>query len=551
MSIRFFSPLLLVIGLLSCHSHVNQRLDLAESILEVQPDSALNILNEIKENELLSRRLQARHALLKSMALDKNYIDIADDSIINCALTYYSEKGTRSEKMKAWYYQGIVQKNAGNLTASAVSLEMSEKEALAIPDFHMLGLIYRNMAEVFSATNNGIAAIQFIKKSIDAFESNADSIYAQYAKYSLAVAYLNNNETSQSYTQLTRLLHSQTISPSLRAQCQLCLARVFVEEGDSLEKAVSIYRQTPEKLYHVLDYGLCSIALHDLGLADSAQFWVNKGYRTFDNREMTASLQYLHSKIAYKDEDYKLAYLLEDKAIQVQDSLTRVLLQQSLSNAQRDYYKDQLLIQEGIVKRQKAGMISGIGISLLVLTILILINRQKKQMEDIAVKEQMARLSLTRDNTLQANARLIGVLVTEKIAHLHHLSDDYFQEEDQDKKKKAFIQFKQTLRKIRNDESFFNNLESDLNLYCNGIMEKLSLQVPKIIGPNRKLIALLFAGLPGEWVQVLGYKNSSGSIKTSRSRFRDIIKAANAEDEKLFLDMLEVKKGGRKPKPTV
>ena len=545
MSIRFFAPLVLIVCFFSCHNPVNRRLDMAESIMENRPDSALSILYGIETNDLRNRRLQARHALLTSIALDKNYIDIADDSIINCAMTYYSEKGTRSEKMKAWYYQGIVQKNAGDYTASVVSLEIAEKEALGIPDYHMLGLIYRNMSDIYGATNNNNAAIKYIRKAIDSFEFNADTIYAQYAKYSLAVAYLNNKETRQSYAQLAGLLHNQRLNSNLRTHCQLCLARVFVEEGDSLEKAVSIFRQTPKRFFYIIDYGLYSIALHDLGLIDSAQFWINKGYQAFDNREQTASLQYLHSTIAFKDKDYKSAYLLEDNALHVQDSLTRVLLHQSLSDAQRDYYKNQMLLEEGLVKRQRAGMISGICISLLVLTIFILISRQKKQEADASIKEQMAKLSITRDNILQANAQLIGVLVTEKTARLHHLSEDYFQEEDQDKKKKAFIQFKQTLREIRDDNSFFNKLESDLNKYCNGIMEKLSLQVPKIKGANRKLIALLFAGLPGEWIQVLGYKNSSGSIKTSRSRFRDIIKAAHAEDEDLFLEMLEIRKQPR------
>ena len=62
-------------------------------------------------------------------------------------------------------------------------------------------------------------------------------------------------------------------------------------------------------------------------------------------------------------------------------------------------------------------------------------------------------------------------------------------------------------------------------------------------GGNRRLISLLFAGLPIEWIQVLGFKNSIGSLKTTRSRLRDTIKTAHPEDEKLFLEMLETKRG--------
>ena len=542
MSHRSFFTFIVAACLFSCQSRINHNLNLAETMMQDRPDSALYLLNNIETNELQTRKLRARHALLTSMALDKNYIDIADDSIINCAVDYYSEKGTSEEKMKAWYYQGIVQKNASDYTASVVSMEMAENEAQKNLDYHTLGLIYRNKSDIFNTTNNYDAAILYIKKAIESFESCADSIYALYAKYSLAVAYLNNKATRESYGQLQEILQNPLTNSSLRTQSELCLARVFVEEGDSLEKAISIYRKTPERLYIVLDYGLYAIALYRSGQRDSVQHWFDKGYRRFNHPEMTALLQYLQSTIAYKDKDYQLAFQLEDNALHVQDSLTRVLLHQSLSNAQRDYYHARMLLGEEMVKRQKAGIVCGCIVVLLILTIVFLAGRQKRQKADAIIKEQMIKLSLDRNSTIQANAYLIGALEKERISHLHHLSEDYYQEDDPQKKEKAFLQFKQSLREIREDKAFFDSLEADLNKYCNGLMKRLVSQVPRIKGQNRKLIALLFSGLPGEWIQVLGYKNSSGSIKTSRSRFRDIIKEAHPVDEDIFLEMLEAKK---------
>lgn len=548
MKLRLLVFLLAVYCLIACNTRIDKRLDQAERCLEFKPDSALIILNSVSNEELRTRKKQARHALLTSIALDKNYIDIVDDSIINCAVSYYSEKGTSKEKMLSWYYQGIIQKNAGKYTAAIVSLEMAEREALNNKDYHELGLIYRNKSDIYTATNNHDDAVLYIKKAINSFESCSDSLYAQYAKYTLAVCYLNNKDTYNSHAQLVELIHNQNINPHLLSQTNICLARVFVEQGDSLERALSLYRNTPEHLYCVLDYGLYAIALHETGQKDSVQLWFDKGYDRFNNREMTASLQYLQSTIAYKDKDYRMAYLLEDNALHVQDSLTRALLQQSLSNAQRDYYHNQLLLQEGALKRQKTRIICICSFVILALIILLLIGRQRKQMADASFKEKMARISILKDNALYANAHLVGAYMKEKMARLYHLSEDYFQEDNPQIKEKAFIHFKQVLREVRNDDAFFHELEADLNKYCNGIMEKLSCQVPSIKGSNRRLIALLFAKLPNDWIQVLGYKNSSGSLKTTRSRFRDIIKAAHPEDEDLFLDMLEMKKGGRRTK---
>lgn len=60
----------------SCSNPNTQKfLDHAESIMETHPDSALAKLSGIKPESLSESKQKARHALLLSMALDKNYID--------------------------------------------------------------------------------------------------------------------------------------------------------------------------------------------------------------------------------------------------------------------------------------------------------------------------------------------------------------------------------------------------------------------------------------------------------------------------------------------
>lgn len=47
--------------------------------LDEDPEAALEMLEELEAEKLPNRRLKAKFALLYSMALDKNYIDIASD----------------------------------------------------------------------------------------------------------------------------------------------------------------------------------------------------------------------------------------------------------------------------------------------------------------------------------------------------------------------------------------------------------------------------------------------------------------------------------------
>ncbi len=71
-------------------------------------------------------------------------------------------------------------------------------------------------------------------------------------------------------------------------------------------------------------------------------------------------------------------------------------------------------------------------------------------------------------------------------------------------------------------------------------MRKLGEQVPRIDKEKRKIIALFFAGLPYETIQLITKSVSIDSLRMQRSRFRKQIKDANAPDAELFLSMLDI-----------
>lgn len=92
---------------------VNESLDSAESCMSASPDSALAILESMDSVHFDSRSQNARYALLKSIALDKNYIDRTDDSLINIAVSYYRHRHNAQYKFKSYYYQARIYQNAG------------------------------------------------------------------------------------------------------------------------------------------------------------------------------------------------------------------------------------------------------------------------------------------------------------------------------------------------------------------------------------------------------------------------------------------------------
>ena len=92
---------------------VEDKLNLAEGLMETSPDSSLVILEGIEDSELLGKKIRARYALLKSMALDKNYIDTTTLDILQPAIDFYLKKGNADECLRTLYYKGRIHRNAG------------------------------------------------------------------------------------------------------------------------------------------------------------------------------------------------------------------------------------------------------------------------------------------------------------------------------------------------------------------------------------------------------------------------------------------------------
>lgn len=108
--------ILLLSTLASCNgdSDMDVQMNEAENSMIQHPDTALSILCRIDETQLKTKKEKARYALLKSMALDKNYIDTTNFDVLQPAIDYFIKKGTADEKMRTYYYQGRIYQNCGN-----------------------------------------------------------------------------------------------------------------------------------------------------------------------------------------------------------------------------------------------------------------------------------------------------------------------------------------------------------------------------------------------------------------------------------------------------
>lgn len=537
-------PILLLTIMLSCKSPVMEKLNTAESLLDQRPDSALLVLQSIDKKTLKTPRVEARYALFMSKALDKNYIDVSSDSLILKAEQYYSRHKSSKYKMLAYYYHGIVLINAKEYSSAIIALENAEKEALSLQDYHHLGLINRNKSNIFTYSNNNQEAIACMKKAIEHFEFANESKYKEYASYSLAVCYLNNKNYHEADSVLSTIIRS-TEDNNLLHSSILRQASVMAHTYWNVDKAISNYRQVPKKYFRNLDYAYFALSFEKTGQRDSSNYWLREGYSHCRNQIDSATVDYVKSKIEMNRGHYQEAFNLIDYATNVQDSLTREILQQSVSVAQRDYYKSEAALQKErmIATKRTWTLLCTIAVLILAMVFAGIIWRSREK--DRLLKDQMAHLAInnqTLEKVYKENALLLGSLFSSRIAHLDTLNERYYRLEEGKEKDAVFKEIKDCVASMRKNPEIYHSLEKDLDRYCDGVMTKLRAQVPRIKGENLKIIMLFFAGISDDVVHLLLNTTSAQSLRMTRSRFRKEILSAQAPDSELFLNMLMKKK---------
>lgn len=166
--------LLLSSVLISCNTKENDFSSLLNDVnafMEEHPDSALNVLQSVNVANLQNKRQKALYSLLYSMALDKNYIDKTDFSVLQPAIDYYLKKGNATEKLRTYYYLGRIYSNAGNeekamdCFVKGLSVKNDSKDYLTIGRlFFAKAQIHNKIYEFEKFIDGMISAAEYFKK---------------------------------------------------------------------------------------------------------------------------------------------------------------------------------------------------------------------------------------------------------------------------------------------------------------------------------------------------------------------------------------------------
>lgn len=541
---RLLATSLCLLSLFSCtFRNVNNTLSDIESYIMERPDSALAMLESIDRGNLGTARIKAHHALLYAMALDKNYIDVTEDSIAKVATDYYRKHGPRSNYARALYYLGKCYYY--NKEYDKAILEYSKAEKIAEGcDSLYLGMIYTAEANTYNNTYNSIEELNYIQKALKIFQTIGAEQYIRPIMYSLGLAYHNCSRFEEAIEIYKSIIESTITTDHYTIKAHLRLAHSIIEQPspdyDLVEslfrKAKDVYgADLQDKDYWAWAYSLYKIGkfaeadkiVQDINVSDElvANFWKTR---------INAFLK-----------DYKSAYEYDMLTIDHQNSIVNSILQESLATYQRDYYQTELESSEYKVKTRTIGMIIIIVITILIFFIMyLLINKYTiKQNEEreklIEYAEEIKRqLNEAQKNDFSELKKKYLALYKTRFETIGTLYDQYMMVNGRtDIESIIFRKVESLIKEINNDSVNRAALESMLDEDLDMIMTHLRQEMPKFKEIDYAIFCYHIIGFDATTISRL-LNITVGNVYTHKHRIRTRIEEKNPEHASQFLEML-------------
>ena len=340
------SVLLCVLTFCGRNQTINESLDCAESCMSAHPDSALAVLESMDSLHFDSREQNARYALLKSIALDKNYIDRTDDSLINIAVNYYRHHRNAPYKFKSYYYQARIYQNAGLMDKAMESLARAEhikSDKIQAEDRARLHVAKSQIiTDRYDYSDNLISELELVEYySLKAgkMDNYVSSLLDQVKAYIVKNNFSDANRCLEVVKNQDSLSHRSLLGYN---KCLLCLSVNSGQSTDSIYTALNKYLSTainPSEINWEF-VAQAYIQLEEYSLAINS---LDK-YSEYNDFSSDEAYYFLRSEAYYSLGNYRLAYDNLDRYSVISDSLAMVKMSQEVMSV-KGRFDDNLLIQ--------------------------------------------------------------------------------------------------------------------------------------------------------------------------------------------------------------
>ena len=541
---RFIIVLFATIIFSSCeNATINEQMDKAECLVNEKPDSALIILKNIDNTIELSESQNARYALLYSQALDKNYIDETNDSLINIAVEYYNENGTAKEKFLSLYYWGRVCHNSKDYSKAILAYTKAEQLLPDIEDTFIKGLLYNQLAYLYEQYNDYHKALDAYKRAYSYFDKAQRIKHRNYSRYCIgAMLRSSSDKYKEAENVLIEMLQTaiENGDSVLRSSCMSELIVHYVESGQ-YEKATILYEKykldnSINALYPKFYSSIFLLLAHNNKYGES-DIYQRIAWQKARTKGDTILIMTNLAKISELKGEYQQAYSLLNKARSIEVKNVRKQLEHPILTIQKEYLEKELEFNK---YKQNAQFQKSILIIILILLLSITIFIYFRYL----IKKREYKISEYSDvilelrQKLQENKTVMSELLQNSFKNqfkiLNSVGDTIFnQTNDLKGQKIVYNEIKNIVERFK-DRKTYLELEQLVNKYCNNVMETLRTEVPSLDDEDYRQLCYHYAGFSGKLISLLLEKKQS-NIYMRKSRLKERIEQSKSPQRNVIL----------------
>jgi hypothetical protein len=408
----------------SCNRERDVKSTLAdvETYIDEYPDSALRVINSIDTNAVRGRSVKAKYALLKSIALDKNYIDTTDTRIIAPAVEYYKHHGLQYAKKARQIFENI---------GDSLRVKLSE---------YMEADANMNLRRWKSA--DSLYSILISDGKLPAtIKSRAYGNYGLLKLYSIP---RDPHKAEEYFANSLRLSGGSLEDANHWGAYAYSLAAVGRKAAsDSVFSAVKLMGESGN---------------------DSYRYWMC-------NRSCL-------------DSNYEKILLLIEGTLASRDSISEVMLSQSTAKAQRDYYAIQASNAQKAITIQGLVYIVAISSMLMILAVVYCLSYKRREKIEkerdrmIAIAETIKRQMAESDRQSSAKYSFLQteyvLLFKERYKDLSELVEQYLAEKKYrhffEGRKVMYEKVEKLLKEIGGDWESYEKMEMVINHKMDNLM---------------------------------------------------------------------------------
>ncbi|MDE6316809.1 MAG: hypothetical protein K2L73_00220 [Muribaculaceae bacterium] len=523
------------IALAACRDNtVNDCLNRVDDIMETDPERALSMLDSLNPAAFTTAD-SAYYALLHTQAQIKNDITVTSDTLINQALTYYTDHGPSNHVIRANYLYAKLAHRRKNYTEAMNFVLIAYESAKENKDHFWIARTAELISDIFLDTYNYSQSEIYTIEAIEHYTISEKKTNLRYALCDLATIYLNENREYRAveildslYTVCNNEIPTDSIileyikEPRLVAKIE---TRQLQDLNESDINIIGIDATVDEKIDDSIRRSHILTADGDF---DSSNELLSEASILAKNDEQKIIVMYAQFKHDKATGNYQKATFLADTLLYLQSEIADSVLRESVTGIQRDFYSNKAIHNKRKSQQLTMILIAVIGFALTITALIWIIYRLKIRNRKTELESAMTSLMLIKDQAERINiqnkllsdslkeksktvtelkkelnsklelesknARIIETLFKDKWSTLNMLCNEYFEIGSSENTRNAILNnIEEELKKLQSKKNL-KQLEDALNNYFGGIMTLLRTECTFLKEEDYTFLSLIFAG---------------------------------------------------------